>query len=282
MTTLRPTQIFIDNITRYLVENYDGQSHEWTSRQTDMLDTIFHHDLRMTSFGYSSSQKLSGAIIRTKESRLQDERKFVTFGTFYYGKDGTEFDVLDDRHIRWKASFHNSNVTADRDYMVEISDDGKAVAIEPYNPATAIKPLYRQFIAFFDGTITANGALTVSQNEIIDELFHENCRNVVVKDDNVIVVWDSLARFKDIVSIMLTKATIKKEKSMIPIDETHLHVQIEVLSKGDDVPVLVDNIVTVQDGKIFKIEPYRQQSGELLTNLIDKVEQKKKDQKQPA
>mmetsp|Transcript_26571 Transcript_26571/g.63277 ORF Transcript_26571/g.63277 Transcript_26571/m.63277 type:complete len:269 (+) Transcript_26571:483-1289(+) len=265
-----PTQTFIDNITKYLVENYDGQPHEWASHPTDMLDGIFYDDLRMTSFGHSSSQQLSGAIIHTKESRLQDERKFVSFGTFYYGKGGTEFHVLDDRHIRWKASFHKSKVTADRDYMVEIGDDGKAVAIEPYNPVAAIKPLYRQFIAIFDGTTTATttkGALTPSQNEIIDALFHENCLNVVVKDDDVAVVWDNVAKFKHIVSNLKTENEESSSSSS---------------SKGEFAPFLIDNIVTVQDGKIIKVVPHQQQSGELLTNLIDKVEHKKKDQKQPA
>ena len=82
-----------------------------------------HPDLQMISFGNSSSQKLSGGRMRSKADRRQDEEKFLKIGTFYHslGRDD-EFEVIDDQHIRWKASFKNVNVEADRDYLVTIKD----------------------------------------------------------------------------------------------------------------------------------------------------------------
>jgi hypothetical protein len=274
------TQTFIDNMTKYLVQNYDGQPHEWTDEQQGQLfDDIFHDDLRMISFDHSSSQQRMSpaqAIFGTKQSRFQEEQKSVTFGTHYDGRDGKEFYVIDDTHIRWNASFHNSQVTADHDYMVEIKD-GKAVAIEPYNQATAIKPLYRKFIAMFDGTKNEDSSLTPYQLEIIDTLFHNDCTKIVGGGDgNETVAWDK-TKLKAIIAKSLAVGTIDKERFIHPLDETHLHVQLEVKNDVIADGIIVDTIMTIQDGKIIKIVPHE---PETLTNFVMKVEDKI-DQQQP-
>ena len=240
------SETLITNLSKYLAETYDGATHEWGEEEEALFDQIFHDDMKFSSFGHSSSQKLSGVTVRTKADRRGDEQKFISAGCFYFGKDGQEFTVIDERHLRWKASFKTPKFEANRDYLVEYSKDGKVLVLEPYNAATAIKPIHRQYIEkLYDGVPKE---LSGNELALFDAAFHEDYQELDATGNVVRNKHDMKLHDEKYLKVGL-KIT---ELELTPIDETRLVAKIH--AKNAQIDVEEEFIVTAKDGRIWKLE----------------------------
>ncbi|KAL3918837.1 MAG: hypothetical protein SGARI_007352, partial [Bacillariaceae sp.] len=205
--------VLITNLTTYLAKYYDGKVHEWGEDTEAALNKICHDDVIAASFGESPSQKVPGLILRKKAERRMEEQKFLSVGTFYYGMGGTEFTIIDDRHLRWKASFKTPKFQADRDYLVEFNTDGQILVIEPYNEGTSIKPKHREYMAkLYDGV---SKELLGKEFALFDAMFHKDFHQTNASG-KVIRNKDGMKTFVEGLLKLGTKIT---ELQMMPFDE---------------------------------------------------------------